>query len=217
MGPGRRPARRGRASGEPPAGPGPRTGAILALRAWLAERDGDRRAERTSLEELIARKPSGAAAYERLADLAAQDGDVDRLAELRRRKAAAEAAVERYRVLINEADLPPHAAELARAAEACGRWVDARAWWSFAARRDPSVAAEAAAALTRLAAADPPPAPDGRSLAELLGLSGPREVEQADVAAGLITTPRFTDEAERAGSPSPSTTGPATCTSSPRP
>ena len=48
-------------------------------------------------------------------------------------------------------DLAPHAAELARAAEAIGRWFDARAWWALAARRDRSVAAEAQAAIARLA------------------------------------------------------------------
>ena len=48
---------------------------VLALRAWLAARSGDRQAERAALEELIALEPADAAALERLADLAAQDGE----------------------------------------------------------------------------------------------------------------------------------------------
>ena len=55
---------------------------MLELRAWLAARGGDRRAERAALEELVALEPADAAALERLADLAAQDGERERLAEL---------------------------------------------------------------------------------------------------------------------------------------
>ena len=60
---------------------------MLELRAWMAARSGDRPAERAALESLIALEPGDAAAVERLADLAAQDGERERLAELRRRKA----------------------------------------------------------------------------------------------------------------------------------
>ena len=148
---------------------------LLKLRAWFAARRGDRRAEREALEQLIALDPEEAAGLERLADLAAEDGDRDRLAELRRRKAASDAARDRYATLVHQLDPAPAPAELARAAEALGRRFDARAWWKLAARRDPAGRAEAEAALARLAtgrAASPRPAA-GRS-PTFSGLRRPR-------------------------------------------
>ena len=70
---------------------------VLELRAWMAARRGDRQAERAALESKIALEPADSVAVERLADLAAQDGERERLAELRRRKAAIDAARLRYR------------------------------------------------------------------------------------------------------------------------
>ena len=117
---------------------------VLELRAWMAARRGDRQAERAALESKIALEPADSAAVERLADLAAQDGERERLAELRRRKAAIDAARVRYQALVRIPDLTTHIPELARAAEAIGRPFDAKAWWALAARRDRSIAAEAA-------------------------------------------------------------------------
>ena len=59
-----------------------------------------------------------------------------------------------YNRLIDLPEMAPHAAEFARTAEAIGRWFEARTWWALAARRDPSVADEARAAIARLAAKD---------------------------------------------------------------
>ena len=100
-------------------------------------------------------QPDEPAGLERLADLAAQDGEIERLAELRRRKAARDAARDRYATLVYQVDPAQHAAELARAAEVLGRSFDARAWWTLAARRDQAARAEAEAALARLATAEP--------------------------------------------------------------
>ena len=85
---------------------------VLELRAWMAARSGDRPAERAALESLIALEPADATAVERLADLAAQDGERERLAELRRRKADIENARDDYRRLLNHAELASLAAEL---------------------------------------------------------------------------------------------------------
>ena len=72
--------------------------------------------------------------------------------------------------------MAPHSADLARAAEVIGRRFDAKAWWRLAVRRDPANEKEAAAALERMARIEssPGPAPEGRTLAELLGPTGPR-------------------------------------------
>ena len=70
---------------------------VLELRAWMAALSGDRQAERTALESKIGLEAADSAGIERLADLAAQDGQREQLAELRRRKAAIDAARVRYR------------------------------------------------------------------------------------------------------------------------
>ena len=147
----------------------------LSLRAWLAGRGGDIEAERADLEALLAVQPADDAALERLADLAAKAGEPQRVADLRRRKAAVDAAFERYRALINEPELTPHAADLARAAEAICRWFDSRQWWRLAARQDASLAVRGAAALARLARVEASAESDGRSLVDLLRPARPAQ------------------------------------------
>jgi tetratricopeptide (TPR) repeat protein len=171
---------------------------FLDLRAWLAARQDDRRAEREALEELIELEPDQSAVLERLADLATQDGDLSRLAELRRRKAASDSARLRYAVLMHERDPAPPPAELARAAQSLGRWFDARAWWKLAARRDEASRAQAETALARLPKAGPANAPSGRSLSDLLGPVTTLRSGQSRVPARL-SIPAFTDDAERLG------------------
>ena len=90
------------------------------------------------------------------------------MAELRRRKAAAIAALDRYRVLITKPDLGPLTLDLARAAEAIGRRFEAAAWWELAARRDPAVRHEADTARARLSEPTPAVANGAESLADLL-------------------------------------------------
>ena len=157
---------------------------------------GDRQGERSALEELINLEPNQTAALERLADLAAQDGKSERVAELRRRKAAADAARDRYQVLVNGPDLPSHAAELGRAARAIDRQFDARIWWSLAARLNPS--AEAAAEFARLANAEPAPGAGSGTLADLLEPVDTWRTAKTAVA-GLRDVPQFSDEAETRG------------------
>ena len=125
---------------------------MLSTRAWLAAREGDREAEQSALEEIVALEPANDAAIERLADLSAQAREPGKVAELRRRKAAIDAAIDDYKRLIELPEMPAHAAEFARTAEAIGLWFEAKTWWALAVRRDPSVADEARAAIARLAA-----------------------------------------------------------------
>jgi enediyne biosynthesis protein E4 len=173
-------------------------GQLLTISAWLAARRGDRRAEREALEQLVDLEPEQAAGFERLADLATQDGAMARFAELRRRKAESDSARDRYATLVHQLDPAPPAAELARTAEALGRRFDAQAWWKLAARRDQASRGEAEAALARLAKAEPESAPVGRTLGDLLGpLPTPRN-GKTDVPVAL-SVPAFTDDAERRG------------------
>ncbi len=171
---------------------------ILALRSWLAAQTGDSRAERSALEALLVLRPGDDAALERLADLAAQAGEPERVAELRRRKAVIDAAIERYRELINLPEMAPRAAEFARVAASIGRWFDARAWWRLAAERDPSVSGEAAAALARLDRTDMRSEPERGTLADLLGPIRPPEARAAPADRGP-EIPVFADEAESRG------------------
>ena len=198
MGPGGRAARRAAQGRAAPAGVTRATPGRSRAGAWLAGQNGDHEAERSALEELLAVVPGDDATFERLADLAAQDGEGQRVTELRRRKAAFDAAFERYRELINRPEMTPYAVELARSGEAIGRWYDAAAWWRLASKRDPSFASEAAAALPRLAAADPPATADGRSLAELLGASSTVAPASNGVRSERVLS-RFVDQARERG------------------
>lgn len=170
---------------------------IEALRAWLAGQRGDRQAERSALEVLLALDPGQTPALERLADMAAQEHQAERLADLRRRKAKVETARERYRALMSQPELPPHAVELAQAAEGFGAFDEARAWWNLAARQD-SAGPAARSALERLPKEAHRARPTEGMLADLLGTA--RVDARPPIATPeLGKVPRFTDLAQRAG------------------
>ena len=95
--------------------------------------------------------------------------------------------------------MAPHAADFARTAEAIGRWFEAKTWWALAARRDPSVADEARAAIARLAAKDEAArSTDGRTLADLLRPSR-RSGKPTDSGPVDLVIPTFVDEAAPRG------------------
>ncbi len=170
----------------------------LELRAWAAAHEGDRQAERAALESLVALEPTDAVAVERLADLAAQDGQKERLAQLRRRKTEIESAREAYRQLANRPELAPNAAALARAAEALGRRFDAKAWWRLAVERDRSLESEAESAQARLAQVKVLPAATSGTLADFLGPLRATAAGKDIVPAGL-KIPVFAEVAECRG------------------
>jgi enediyne biosynthesis protein E4 len=176
---------------------------VLAMRAWLAAHQGNRELEQAALLELLALEPTNAEALELLADLAAQAGQTERVADYRRRKAEVKAAREHYRLLINQYDdLAPHAAELAPAAEAFGRWFDAKTWWTLAARRDPTIRPEAEtrakAAAAHLAQSEPAVEIGSITLADRIGVAPPTEALKGLSPNGL-TIPLFADEAKQRG------------------
>ena len=130
-------------------------GERLALRAWLHEQRGDTRAESSTLEQWLRLEPAATRALERLAELAQRAGQSDRVADLRRRKAEVERALEAYRLLLWREEPLRGAAEryeLARLAEAAGRRPEARALytWALAADPDHRQAREALARLDRV-------------------------------------------------------------------
>jgi hypothetical protein len=171
---------------------------VLTLRAWIAGQRGEVRAEREALETLVALEPADTATIDRLAALAAHDGDIERAGDLRRRKAAIDAATDRYHGLFFLPELAQHALEFARTAEQIGRRFDARAWWTLAARRGIATEHETTAALARLAEPEPDIDTTAGTLADRLDPTGSLPTGKiADSHASA--TPNFTEEARARG------------------
>src|SRR5690606_624407 len=97
---------------------------VLSLRAWLVAReparDGDQESRderrRLALEDLLAADPGNSEALERLTELTVSEGDRDRIAALRRRKAELDRARHRYRDRLGDGAARPNLPELARLA-----------------------------------------------------------------------------------------------------
>ncbi len=122
---------------------------FLEVRAWLAARAGDERAEREALAAILERVPGDTRALSRLAELAAHEGRSDEVARLRRRKAELDRTADAYRRFLFTSVPTGHFAELGRLAEALGRWFEARGWWTLAMRETPG-SREARVALDRI-------------------------------------------------------------------
>ena len=102
---------------------------LHALRAWLAERQGDRPAERHELERVVRDHPGDTRALERLAELMLESGQPQEAERLHRMKAEADTAKDRIRkILLDESQMLSHAAELAQLSLALNRDFDAKAW-----------------------------------------------------------------------------------------
>ena len=137
LGSGRRPARRGRAHGVPSAqrgiysGPGARAARLDGRTEWRPPRraSGPRVLDRAGAGQCHGRHATG------------RPGRAGWRARATRRAETPQgghrAARDDYRQLLNNSELAPRAAELARAADAIGRRFDAQAWWRIAAQRDP--------------------------------------------------------------------------------
>jgi thioredoxin-like negative regulator of GroEL len=170
----------------------------LALDAWRAAWRGDRRAERAAWERLLAAGPERPAVLDRLATLALADGDSSRAAELRRRKAVLDQALNRYRTLAVDGRLTGDPRALARLAAVLGRRFEAHALLKLAVRRAPTDR-EARRALDAT--------PDDRSaapaalplsvLALALNHLAPCDGPPAEATAAEI--PRFSNDARGSG------------------
>jgi predicted Zn-dependent protease len=110
---------------------------ILRLAAWLASRRGDQGAEQRALDQLMASDPEDLTVVDRLAELAARQGQSARVAELRRQRAEIERLRARY-VKLHQRNQPRRdAAEMSRLAERLGRRFEARAFAAVAIARAP--------------------------------------------------------------------------------
>ena len=94
---------------------------VAALRAWLAEREGDHRRERLALQQAIELNPADAPALERLAELEHAEGRADFAARHRERIRAIDRDRKQYIRLLASSSPETHAAELA--SSPCGSAV----------------------------------------------------------------------------------------------
>jgi tetratricopeptide (TPR) repeat protein len=102
---------------------------VLALRAWLSERQGDHETERRELEILVKDRPGNTRAVERLAALTYESGKAVDAERLHRLKAQADNAKDRMRrILLDESQMLAHAAELASLSTILNRDFDAEGW-----------------------------------------------------------------------------------------
>jgi tetratricopeptide (TPR) repeat protein len=171
---------------------------VSALRAWFARRDHDRDAERRALEEFLSVDPAGGEALERLADLAFEEGRLEEMASLRRRKAEIDRTKDRYHRFV-KGDASGRYAEAAGWAEALGRRYEAQGWARWRLHDAPADQA-AQVILDRQARAIPPSLPSGRPLLEILGLPASRtDTSSRSDKDRWQSTVRFTDDAHRAG------------------
>jgi enediyne biosynthesis protein E4 len=102
---------------------------LHALRAWLAERQGNRQAERRELELLVRDRPGNTRAVERLAALMLEAGQPHEAERLHRLKSQCDTAKDRIRlILMDESQMLSHASQLAQLSLALSREFDAAAW-----------------------------------------------------------------------------------------
>lgn len=124
------------------------------IRAWFARQADDARGERDAIRRWLALEPRSIPALHRAAELTQRLGTPAEADALRRAKTAADEALDRYRrrvrmgkagdFMTNQSRL-----EVGRLAEAAGRGIDARAWYTLALRSDPGCD-EARAAIERI-------------------------------------------------------------------
>ncbi len=173
---------------------------VEGLRAWLAARRGDAAVERRALEQVVRDEPGNCTAWEQLAVLAAQAGEVEQAGRLRRRKAEMDQARHRYRDLYNQNRFADDAPELARLAETLGRRFEAIGFLTWIAQRQPDDPG-ARAALVRLQGAQTRREPPGRTLAQVLGIDVGPESERRPPGAEPrdSAVPQFRDDARAAG------------------
>jgi tetratricopeptide (TPR) repeat protein len=148
------------------------------LKVWLAASRRDVGAERRELERLIVTDPTDETAWDRLANLAAADGEPAKTTELRSRKNEVDRLQARYAKLYGRNQPIRDAAEMADLAEQLGRTFEARVFLTLAIAEHPD-RPELRHDLTRLASSPTAVAHDGRTLAEVVGLEPDDEKKMA--------------------------------------
>jgi hypothetical protein len=127
---------------------------VAALRAWLADRGGDRRAQRRESARLVELQPLQTRALEHLAELTRAVGEIEEAVRLQRRKAEIDRAKDWiHKLVVRRIEFREHARELARLMALLGRPFDHHAWSLVAVTRAADLAANGAGAIR-------PPSPD---------------------------------------------------------
>jgi tetratricopeptide (TPR) repeat protein len=138
------------------------------LAVWFAARHGDLAAERRALEKLAESDPAVGATFDRLAELAVREGQPDRAALIRRKKAERDEQKAQYHELLLRDQPTRDAAKMAALAEQLGRWFEAKVFASVALVTDPD-RDDLKAALDRLKSHDTPAPAAGSTLAVSVG------------------------------------------------
>jgi enediyne biosynthesis protein E4 len=154
---------------------------IPRLAAWLAARRGDLAGERRALEQVITVDPADFAALDRLAELAVQEGQPARAAELHSRKTEIDRLKARYEKLYQRNQPTRDSAEMARLAERLGRGFQAKAFLTVATTVHPD-RDDLRRDLARLKQRDATLVRAGRTLADLLAA-------ELDSTAGSSSSP----------------------------
>ncbi len=173
---------------------------IDRLRMWTADLRDDVPAEMATADRVFKIEPGAPGILDRLIKLNDHIGRTERAEELRGRKAAIDQAAEVYRARLAEKAPTDRFTELAEAAEALGRWFEAKGWRTLAAAEssDPSKAREAVAlAAAKEAAATLKPMP-GKSVADLV--AAPAE-SPANSPARRTSTAATTDARRKGAVP----------------
>ena len=169
----------------------------LRLRAWLASRVGDGKAERGALMSLVNLEPGDTSALDRLAVLASEDHHAAEVGRIRSKKAEMMAALARYRALLRDDSLGDPA-ELARLALVLGRAIEARGWALIRDKKvnGPGPSRPILVPLVRTSAADTtnPTLTLGQLYADLR-----RDGPGASPALESGVVPRFADDVDAAG------------------
>jgi hypothetical protein len=110
---------------------------VRRLAAWLTGREGDTASELRELERLFANNSAGSSDLDRLAEMAAQQGQPARAAEYRNKKTENDRLDARYQKLHQRNQPLRDSAEMASLAERLGLWFEARAFATVAVAVDP--------------------------------------------------------------------------------
>jgi thioredoxin-like negative regulator of GroEL len=140
---------------------------IHRLRAWLFAHRCDVESERRELERLIAEDPADQKALDRLAQLAEQNGQPARAAELSHQKAEIDRLRARYEKRCDRNQPIRDAVEMASLAEQLGRAFEARVFLTVALSEDPE-REDLRHDLRRLSRRSATVADRGQTLAEVL-------------------------------------------------
>jgi enediyne biosynthesis protein E4 len=173
---------------------------IHRLAAWFAAHRRDIAFERHALEQLVEADPSDGAAFDRLAELAVQEGPPARAAELRRRKTELDQLKAQYKELLLRDQPVRDSAKMAGLAEQLGHWFEAKVFASVALAAEPArddLRALLARLESRGAASDAP----GTTLAAAIGEPLVAQLPHpalATVQDDLADPIRFEDDSIRA-------------------